>query len=78
MPQRFARVHRRYQTPWFGTLVVGVSGCTIDLVMALVSQNSLADMVESLARATAFYYAVTAYACVWTYRRTLRGSARDF
>jgi len=32
LPQRFARVHRRYQTPWFGTLVVGVSGCTIDLV----------------------------------------------
>ena len=46
--------------------------------MALVSQNSLADMVESLALATAVYYAITAYACVWTYRRTLLGSARDF
>ena len=46
--------------------------------MALVSQNSLADMVESLALATALYYTVTAYACVWTYLRTLLGSARDF
>jgi amino acid transporter len=64
LPQRFARVHRRYQTPWLGTPVVGVSGCTIYLVMALVSQNSLADMVEPLALATAFYYTVTAYACV--------------
>jgi amino acid transporter len=71
-------VHRRYQTPWFGTLVVAVSGCTIYLVMALVSQNSLADMVASLALATALDYAVTAYACVWTYRRTLLTSARDF
>jgi len=32
--------------------------------MALVSQNSLADMVESLAQATALYYAITAYAGV--------------
>jgi hypothetical protein len=46
--------------------------------MALVSQNSLADMVASLALATAFYYAITAYSCVWTYRRTLLRSARDF
>jgi hypothetical protein len=46
--------------------------------MALVSQNSLADMVESLALATALYYTVTAYAHVRTYRRTLLGSARDF
>jgi amino acid transporter len=78
LPQRFAQVHRRFQTPWFGTLVVGVSGFTIYLVMTLASQNSLADMVASLGLATAFYYAITAYACVWTYRRTLRRSARDF
>jgi len=78
LPQPFAKVHRRYSTPWFGTLVVAVSGCTIYLVMALVSQNSLGNMVESLALATAFYYAITAYACVWTYRRMLLTSARDF
>jgi amino acid transporter len=76
LPQRFARVHRRYQTPWFGTLVVGVSGCTIYLVMALVSQNSLADMVESLALATVFSYTVTANAHGRTYRRTLLGRTR--
>ena len=78
LPQRFAKVHSGYQTPWFGTVVVGASGCAIYLVMAVVSQNSLADMVESLALATAFYYTITAYACVWTYRRTLLTSTRDF
>ena len=31
-----------------------------------------------LALATALYYAIIAYACVWTYRRTLLTSARDF
>lgn len=78
LPQGLARVHRRYQTPWLGTLVIAVTGFIIYLVMMLVSQNSLADMVASLGLATAFYYAVTAYACVWTYRRTLLRSARDF
>jgi amino acid transporter len=78
LPKRFAQVHPRYQTPWFGTLVIGVGGFTIYLVMTLISQNSLADMVASLGLATACYYAVTAYACVWTYRRTLLSSARNF
>jgi hypothetical protein len=45
-------------------LAVGVSGCTIYLVMALVSQNSLADMVESLGLAPAIHYTVTPYAHV--------------
>ena len=48
LPQRFARVHPQYRTPWFAVLVIGVGGFTIYLVMTLVSQNSLADMVASL------------------------------
>lgn len=78
LPQPLARVHDRYRTPWVATLVIGVIGFSIYLVMMLVSQNSLADMVASLGLATAFYYAITAYACVWTYRRTLLRSARYF
>lgn len=78
LPQRFARVHPQYLTPRFAVLVVGVGGFTIYLVMTLVSQNSLADMVASLGLAVTFYYATAAYACVWTYRHTLRRSARNF
>ncbi|HUO38704.1 MAG TPA: APC family permease [Mycobacterium sp.] len=78
LPQSLARVHHRYRTPWVATLVIGVTGFLIYVVMMLVSQNSLADMVASLGLATAFYYAATAYACVWTYRRTLLRSARHF
>lgn len=78
LPQRFARVHPQYQTPWFGTIVIGVGGFSIYVVMAIFSQNSLPDMITSLGLVIAFYYAMTAYACVWTYRRTLLRSARDF
>jgi amino acid transporter len=78
LPQRLALVHHRYRTPWVATSLIGVCGFTIYLVMMLVSQNSLADMVASLGLTTAFYYAITAYACVWTYRHTLLRSARNF
>ncbi len=78
LPQRLARVHHQYCTPWLGTLLVGVGGFTIYLVMTLLSRDSLADMVASLGLTTAFYYAMTAYACVWTYRHTLLRSVRDF
>jgi amino acid transporter len=78
LPQRFARVNPRYQTPWFGTVVIGVAGFAIYVVMTLLSRNSVPDMVSSLGLVIAFYYAMTAYACVWTYRRTLLRSARDF
>jgi len=78
LPERFARVHHRYQTPWFGTIVIGVAGFSIYIVMTLLSRNSLSDMISSLGLIIAFYYAMTAYACVWTYRRTLLRSARHF
>ena len=78
LPQRFARVSHQYQTPWFGTVVIGVGGFSIYVVMTLLSQNSVPDMVSSLGLVIAFYYATTAYACVWTYRHTLLRSARHF
>jgi amino acid transporter len=78
LPERFAWVHHRYQTPWFGTIVIGVAGFCIYVVMTLLSQNSLSDMISSLGLIIAFYYAMTAYACVWTYRRTVLRSARHF
>ena len=39
--------------------------------------DALADSVASLGLAVAFYYGITAYACVWYFRRTLFTSARN-
>lgn len=78
LPQRFGRIHQQYRTPWLGTVLTGVAGFTIYLAMTLLSRDSLADMVASLGLTAAFYYAMTAYACVWTYRHRLLHSARDF
>lgn len=78
LPRRFALVHRRYQTPWLGSIVIGAVGFAVYAAMMLLSRNSLSDMVSSLALVTTFYYALTAYACAWTYRRTPRKSMRRF
>jgi amino acid transporter len=78
IPKRFSNVHPKYMTPAFGTIVMGISALTFYLVLTLVSQNALADSISSLGLAVAFYYGITAYACVWYFRRTLFQSARNF
>ena len=76
IPPRFAQVHPRYRTPGFATAVMGGMSVFFYLVLSFVSQNALQDSIASLGLAVAFYYGVTAFACVWFFRRTLRRSAR--
>ena len=77
IPKRFANVHPRYMTPAFGTIVMGLSALFFYLLLTLLSKNTLADSVASLGLAVAFYYGITAYACVWYFRKTLFPSARN-
>ncbi|AII05638.1 APC family permease [Rhodococcus opacus] len=77
LPRRFASVHPRYMTPGFGTLVMGAAALLFYLVLSFASANALQDSVASLGLAVAFYYGITAYACVWYFRRTLLDSARN-
>jgi amino acid transporter len=77
IPKRFAYVHPRYMTPAFGTLVMGATALCFYLVLTFISQNALADSIASLGLAVAFYYGITAYACVWYFRRSLFSSARN-
>ncbi len=77
IPKRFASVHPKYMTPAFGTMVMGFSALGFYLLLTFLSENALADSVASLGLAVAFYYGVTAYACVWYFRRTLFQSVRN-
>ncbi|NIZ91252.1 APC family permease [Kineococcus rubinsiae] len=76
VPQRFATVHPRFRTPSFATAVMGVAAVGFYLVLTLVSQNALQDSIASLGLAVAFYYGITAFACVWYFRSSLRTSVR--
>jgi amino acid transporter len=77
IPKRFSSVHPRYMTPAFGTIVMGISALFFYLVLKVLSENALLDSVASLGLAVAFYYGITAFACVWYFRRTLFQSARN-
>jgi amino acid transporter len=77
IPKRFASVHPRYMTPAFGTLVMGAAAMFFYLLLTLLSENALADSVASLGLAVAFYYGITAFACVWYFRATLFSSVRN-
>lgn len=78
VPDRFARVDPKYLTPSFGTVVMGASALLFYLTLSVFSRNALEDSITSLGLAVAFYYAITAFACVWYFRRTLLASARNF
>jgi amino acid transporter len=77
IPKRFANVHPRYMTPAFGTIVMGLAALFFYLMLTFLSENALADSVASLGLAVAFYYGITAFSCVWYFRKTLSSSARN-
>ncbi|CAM5231800.1 APC family permease [Streptomyces californicus] len=45
--------------------------------MTLVSEHVLVDTIYALGLMICFYYALTAFACVWYFRAELARSARD-
>lgn len=71
VPERFARVHPRFQTPTFATLTAGVATIIFYTVMTFVSENVLIDTIYALGMMISFYYAVTAFSCVWYFRKEL-------
>jgi amino acid transporter len=80
IPQAFGRVHPRFLTPTFSTLLMG--GLSIVWTVALLAfnpnQNVLGDTVSALGFAVCFYYGFTGLACAFYFRRELLGSARNF
>lgn len=71
LPQRFSRVHPRWKTPAFSTIVMGVVSIAFYVVLTIISEDFLSDSILSLGLAIAFYYAITGYACIWYFRKEL-------
>jgi amino acid transporter len=80
IPEAFGRVHPRFLTPSFSTLMMG--GLSIIWTVALLalnpSQDVLGDTISALGFAVCFYYGFTGIACAFYYRRELMKSARNF
>ncbi len=77
LPKRFGTVHPKYRTPAFSTIVMGIVSTVFYVGMTLISEDFLSDTILSLGLAIAFYYAITGFACVWFFRKSLFDSARN-
>lgn len=71
LPARFAAVHPRYLTPSYATFACGVGAAAFYSVLTFLSENVLLDTVYSIGIMICFYYGLTAFACVWYFRRDL-------
>ena len=80
IPAAFGRVHARFQTPTFSTLLMG--GLSILWTVALLAfnpnQDVLGDAVTALGFSVCFYYGFTGLACALYFRRELFKSVRNF
>jgi len=78
LPQQFAKINPRYLTPTVSTVVVGVVSVALYVPLNFISGgNPIADGVTAIGLYIAFYYGLTAFACTWYYRSTLRDSASN-
>jgi amino acid transporter len=80
IPSAFGRVHPRYLTPSFSTLLMG--GLSIVWTIALLAfnpnQDVLGDTISALGFSVCFYYGFTGLACAVYFRHDLLKSARNF
>ncbi|MGU3502339.1 APC family permease [Mycobacterium sp. C31M] len=76
-PARFAEVHPRFLTPVYSTVVAGVVTGGFYTVVKLLSDNALWDTIAALGIMICWYYGITAFACVWFFRRELFTSAHN-
>ena len=76
-PKRFAEVHPRFLVPAFATMVAGVITGVFYTVVKLISESALWDTIAALGIMICWYYGITAFACVWYFRRELFSSAHN-
>ena len=77
LPPKFARVSPRFFTPGYATIVSAIVAAGFYAVMRVVSVNVLSDTILTLGIMICFYYGLTAFACVWYFRRQWFDSARN-
>jgi amino acid transporter len=78
LPRKFAQVTPRFFTPGYATIVSAVVASVFYAVMRFVNENVLWDTITTLGMMICFYYGITAFACVWYFRKQWTDSVRSF
>jgi amino acid transporter len=71
LPQRYARLHQTYRTPWLATLLITVLGLLLLLLSSHLSgiKTVIGDSVNAIGLQIAFYYGLAGLACAWHFRK---------
>jgi len=78
LPSSFSKISPRFLTPTVSTIVMGLVSIALYIPFNYISLgNPIADAVSAIGLYIAFYYGMTAFSCVWYYRKTLRESPRN-
>lgn len=77
LPGRFAEVSPRFFTPGFATIVSAVVASVFYAVMRFISEDVLWDTITTLGMMICFYYGITAFACVWYFRKQWFDTTRN-
>ncbi len=70
-PKKFAEVSPRFLVPAFSTVTAGVVTGVFYTVVSLLSESILLDTIAALGIMICWYYGITAFACIWYFRREL-------
>ena len=78
LPEVFGRVHKKFQTPIWGTAIYGVISVVWYVGLTIFSQNVLADSIATLGLMIAFYYGINGIISPMLYRNHIFKSAKEF
>lgn len=78
IPARFAAIHPKFQSPSFAVIVSGIVAAVFYVGIRLISKDALWDSITALGLLVCFYYGITAFSCVWYFRRESLRSLRAF
>ena len=78
LPRIFGRVHPRYMTPFWGTVILAALSIIWYVVLTWINPNALLDAISALGIMVCIAYGGTGLACTVYYRKEILKSARSF
>ncbi len=77
VPGKFAEISPRSLVPRFSTIMSSAVTAVFYTVVTVLSEHTLTDTIAALGIMICWYYGITAFACIWEFRRTLFDSLRN-
>ena len=71
LPRQFSTMHPRFKTPTVSTLFIGGVAIVIYVLLSLLGENAYGDVLLAIGLQISFYYGITAFACVWYFRKDI-------